>query len=183
VSELVEKLLMIHESLIDAGLRHAFGGAIALAYCTREPRGTRDLDLNVFVEPSRAEEALAGLPRGIRVERADIEAAAAEGQRRLWWSGVPIDVFLNALPLHREVEERVLWVPLGGREVPVVDCASLVAFKALIGRTRDWADIEAVAACSPESVKVAAATVARQVGSDDPLTRRLEELGRSGRRS
>lgn len=176
MSELVEKLLAIHESLTDAGLRHAFGGAVALAYCTREPRGTRDLDLNIFVEPSRAEEALAGLPAGIRIERADIEAAAREGRRRLRWGSVPIDVFLNALPIHRGVEERVLWVTLAGREVPIVDSVSLAVFKALIGRTRDWADIEAIAAVAPKGIEKAAATIAELVGEDDPAIEKLRAL-------
>ena len=63
MSLLGERLLAVHDSLTDAALPHAFGGAIALAYCTEEPRGTRDLDVNVFVDPLRAEEALSALPR------------------------------------------------------------------------------------------------------------------------
>ena len=38
------------------------GGAIALAYCTLDPRGTRDLDFNVFVGAERAREVFAALP-------------------------------------------------------------------------------------------------------------------------
>jgi hypothetical protein len=48
MSELVDRLFAIHDALADAGLAHAFGGAIALAYCVEEPRGTRDLDVNIF---------------------------------------------------------------------------------------------------------------------------------------
>ena len=36
------------------------------AYCTLDPRGTRDLDFNVFVEPERAREVLAALPEASR---------------------------------------------------------------------------------------------------------------------
>ena len=63
MSVLGQRLLAIHEALTGGGIPHAFGGAIALAYCTEEPRGTRDLDVNVFVEPAAAESVLAA-PRG-----------------------------------------------------------------------------------------------------------------------
>jgi hypothetical protein len=54
MSVLAERLLEVHAALSEAKLAHAFGGAIALAYCTEEPRGTRDLDVNVFVSPQRS---------------------------------------------------------------------------------------------------------------------------------
>jgi hypothetical protein len=180
VSELVEKLFAIHDSLIEAKLAHAFGGAIALAYCTEEPRGTRDLDINLFSEPSAAGEALAALPDEVEIGPADIEAVAKDGQGRLWWENTPIDVFLNSLPFHEEVAERVLWVPLAGRTIPVVDCASLIVFKSLIGRTRDWADIEACAAvCDPVEMARASIAVAEMLNESDPRLDRLKELHRS----
>lgn len=59
------RLLELHDALNAAGLPHAFGGAIALAYCTREPRESHDLDVNVFVAPSQANDVLAVLPGGV----------------------------------------------------------------------------------------------------------------------
>ena len=41
---LAGKVIAIHEALLDAKLPHAFGGALALAYCVGEPRATRDVD-------------------------------------------------------------------------------------------------------------------------------------------
>jgi hypothetical protein len=176
VSELLTKLFSIHDSLRKAGLAHAFGGAIALAYCTEEPRGTRDLDLNIFTDSSHAQTALAALPEGISVSKADIGAVARTGQTRLWWDEVPIDVFLNNHPFHDAVAGGVTWVPLEGREIPVLDCASLVVFKALFNRTRDWADIEAVAERSPDDIGEAAATIEEMLGPDDARCRRLAGL-------
>ena len=75
----------------------------------------------------------------------EVRRVERDGQARLFWDGVPIDVFLNNLPLHEEVAGAVVWVPLEGRQVPVIDCASLVIFKSFFDRTKDWADIEAVA--------------------------------------
>jgi hypothetical protein len=176
MSELVEKLFAVHDALRAESLSHAFGGAIALAYCVEEPRGTRDLDVNVFCDAANARRVLAALPPGVEVDTADVERVERDGQARLFWDGVPIDVFLNNLPLHDEVAAAILWVPLEGREAPVLDCASLVLFKSFSDRTKDWADIEAVAAASPADVEAAAARLAALLGEGDPAVRRLAAI-------
>jgi hypothetical protein len=173
VSELVEKLFAVHDALAAASVPHAFGGAIALAYCVEEPRGTRDLDVNIFCDAADARTVLAVLPSGVVTADVDIAAIERDGQARLFWDGVPIDVFLNNLPLHEAVADAVVWVPLKGRQVPMLDCASLAVFKALFDRTKDWADLEAIAVATPEDIESAARTLARLVGEDDPACRRL----------
>jgi hypothetical protein len=176
MSELVEKLFAIHDSLTESGLAHAFGGAIALAYCVEEPRGTRDLDVNIFSDASEAESVLASLPREVRIRKKDIAKVKRDGQARLDWGGTPIDVFLNNIPLHDAVAASVVWVRLEGRDIPVLDCASLVIFKAFFDRTKDWADIEAIAIVTPEDIEGAAATIADLVGEDDPAVEKLKAL-------
>lgn len=176
MSELVEKLFTIHDSLTEAGLAHAFGGAIALAYCVEEPRGTRDLDVNIFIDASKAESVLASLPGEIRVRKKDVAKVRRDGQARLDWDGTPIDVFLNNVPLHDAVAASVVWVQLEGRDVPVLDCASLTIFKAFFDRTKDWADIEAIAIATPEDIEDAAQTIADLVGEDDPAVEKLKSL-------
>jgi hypothetical protein len=178
VSELVDKLFAIHDSLTEAGVAHAFGGAIALAYCVEEPRGTRDLDVNIFVDASEAQRVLAFLPEGVPVGKEDVAAVERDGQTRLDWAGTPIDVFLNNVPLHEAVADSVIWVRLEGRDAPMLDCASLAIFKAFFDRTKDWADLEAIAKATPEDIDAAAATIAELVGEDDPAVQRLESLPR-----
>lgn len=175
-AELVEKLLAIHAALKRHALPHAFGGAIALAYCVQEPRGTRDLDVNIFVDAARAADVLAALPEGVRVEEGDVEKVIRDGQTRLFWDGVPVDVFLNNLPLHEEVANGVVWVDMQGTQIPVLDCASLVIFKSFFARTRDWGDIEEVALATPEDVDAAVRAVAGLVGEDDPSFKRLADI-------
>ena len=176
MNTLIERLLAVHDALSEAKLPHAFGGAIALAYCTEEPRGTRDLDVNVFVEPSRAGEVLAALPDGTTVSGADIEAAEREGQVRVWWEDTPIDLFLDIHRFHTEVATGVRDMPFADRFIPVLGCTALVVFKALFDRTKDWADIEAVVEADTADLSEAHAWVERVLGPNDPIADRLSTL-------
>lgn len=176
MSELVDKLFDIHDSLTTAGIAHAFGGAIALAYCVEHPRGTADIDVNIFVDASEAKAALTALPVGVRVDEDDIAKVERDGQARLFWDGTPVDVFLNNLPLHDAVAASIVWVRLEDRDAPMLDCASLAIFKAFFDRTQDWADLEAIAQATPEDIEEAAATIANLVGEDDPAVHRLKAL-------
>jgi hypothetical protein len=176
VSVLASRLIAIHDALSAAGLPHAFGGAIALAYCTEEPRGTRDLDLNVFVRPQLAKEVLAALPEEVARSEQELAKAEADGQIRLWWQDTPIDIFLNVHPFHEEVAKGVRAVPFAGRLVPVVGCTALAVFKALLSRTKDWADIEEMVAMGELSLADALAWLAQIVGADAPAVVRMGAL-------
>jgi hypothetical protein len=173
VSTLVQKLHAVDDALLAAKLPHAFGGAIALAYCTFEPRGTRDLDVNIFVSQDQAREVLGSLPNEVAVDEQAIKQVLEAGQTRLWWDDTPVDLFLNNLPLHDRVAKGVRWRPLGGRDIPVLDCASLTLFKAFFNRTKDWADIEAMAAATPGDVRDAAAWLEDLDPQDAALPRLL----------
>jgi hypothetical protein len=144
MSVLADRLLAIHAALDDARFPHAFGGAIALAYCTEEPRGTRDVDVNVFVGAERAGDVLAALPSDVAVGAADVEAAQREGQIRLWWDDTPVDVFFDVHAFHDETAAAVRIVPFSGSTIPVLGCTALAVFKVVFNRTKDWADLEAM---------------------------------------
>lgn len=176
MTELVEKLFAIHDALTRANFRHAFGGAIALAYCVAEPRGTRDLDVNVFVPAERAREVIDALPEEVKVRDEDVDQILRDGQTRVWWESVPVDLFLNNLPVHDEVAGEIRWVPLAGRDIPVLSCESLVLFKAFFNRTKDWADIEAICEVDPGILSRAAERVESLVGPDDEFVVRLRQL-------
>lgn len=172
---LVEKLHAIHRSLTKAGLRHAFGGAIALAYCTEEPRGTRDLDINIFSDAAEAADVVAALPDGVKHKADDIKKIIRDGQTRLWWDDTPLDLFLNNHPFHDQVANSIRWVPLAGEEIPILNTESLVVFKALFDRTKDWADIEAIAQVEPQAMTTSADTL-ESLGADDQIVARLRSL-------
>jgi hypothetical protein len=176
MSVLAERLIEVHAALAIAGLPHAFGGAIALAYCTEEPRGTRDLDVNVFVRPELAKDVFSALPDGVARSSADLERTEREGQIRLWWQDTPIDMFLNVHPFHDEVAKGVREVPFSGRVIPVLGCTALAVFKALLSRTKDWADIEEMVAMGEMDLADALSWVSGIVGAEDPAVARMSAL-------
>jgi hypothetical protein len=170
------KMLAIHTHVRGAGIDHAFGGALALAWCTRQARGTIDVDLNLFVAPERTADVLAALPAVITVTPADVALLERDGQARLWWDRTPIDVFLNTTDFHAQVALRVRWEPFAGTELPFLACQDLAVFKAFFDRTRDWADLEAMADAGALDVPTVAGVLAGFLGVDDGRVRRLLTL-------
>jgi hypothetical protein len=176
MNSLVERLMAIHDALDQAGLPHAIGGAIALGYCIQEPRGTRDVDINIFVTRARADDVFAALPAAITVALANVEEIARDGQTRLMWDDMPVDIFLNVLPFHEEVAIGVRPVVLAGRTIPVLDCSALTVFKAMYDRSKDWVDIEAMVEHGSVDVERTAGRIAQLDGPDSDRVRRLRDL-------
>ena len=146
---------------------HAFGGALALAWCTQQARGTIDVDVNVFVGPERTDEVLAALPPGVVATAEDRALLVRDGQARLWWGSTPVDVFLNTTDFHEGVAARVRWEPFAGVELPFLACEDLAVFKAFFNRTKDWADLEAMRDAGTLDVPAVAGVLATFLGSDD----------------
>lgn len=176
MSVLGDRLLAVHAALDTAGIAHAFGGAIALAYCTEEPRATRDLDVNVFVEPARAPVVFEALPDGVAVPPDAMARIEGDGQARLWWDDTPIDLFFDVHDFHREAGATVRIVPFGGVDIPVLDCTALAVFKLLFNRTRDWADIEAMVEVGAFDATAVLGWAVRLFGGGDARVGRLSNL-------
>lgn len=179
MTTLVEKVLGLSESLTTAGVPHAFGGALALAYCTEDPRGTRDVDVNAFVPASAPEPVLAALPPGVTVPPDTAEVIAADGQVRLWWDDTPIDLFLDYAPLHEQAARGSREVPFAGRQVRVLGPVELILFKALFDRPKDWVDIASVVEADVVSTDGVREGLVDLVGADDPRVQRWDALAGS----
>jgi Nucleotidyl transferase AbiEii toxin, Type IV TA system len=178
---LAERLLAIHRALEEARIEHAFGGAIALAYWTLEPRGTRDIDVNLFVPPDDCEAALAALPAGISYEERDVARIKRDGQIRLWWDDTPVDLFFSNLAIHRAAARHRQRVRFEGEEIPVLGPVELAVFKAVFDRTRDWADIEAMLEAGTLDADAMRECLVELVGISDQRLNRLDEtLRRTG---
>jgi hypothetical protein len=171
-----EKMLAIHEHLRASGVEHAFGGALALAWCTQQARGTIDIDVNVFVGTERTADVLAALPPPVVATADDGALLARDGQVRLWWGAAPVDVFLNTTDFHEAVAARVRWEPFAGSHLPFLACEDLAVFKAFFNRTKDWADLEAMRDAGTLDVPKVAGVLATFLGSDDDRIARLLAL-------
>jgi hypothetical protein len=176
MSSIVEKILSISESLDADGLPHAFGGALALAFCTERARGTIDIDVNIFVGPESAARVLDTLPRSVTRADADRRAIERDGQTRLWWDRTPVDVFLDTSEFHVQVAERRQLHDFGGRPLPFLGCSDLAVFKAFFNRTKDWADLEEMIAIDALNVDQTLGVLIRYLGEDDERVERLRSL-------
>ena len=177
MTTLVEKVASLSESLTGADIPHAFGGALALAYFTEDPRGTRDIDVNAFVPVDQADRVLAALPSGVVVPPGTSEVVAADGQVRLWWDDTPVDLFLDYAPLHAQAARGRRLVPFAGQQISVLGPVELVLFKALFDRPKDWVDIAAVVeAGAIADPRRARGDLLALVGPDDPRVARWDDL-------
>jgi hypothetical protein len=171
-----DKMVALHDALTAAEVAHAFGGALALAWCTRQARGTIDIDLNLFVAPRERDPVLAALPAPIAVTEAHRTAIDRDGQVRLFWDENPVDLFFNTTPYHEEVADRVRWEPFVGRELPFLACQDLAVFKVFFDRTKDWADLEAMHEAGTLDVEHVLGVVVRYLGSDEERIERLRRI-------
>jgi hypothetical protein len=173
---LSEKIVAIHRALHAAGVPHAFGGALALAWCTQQARGTIDIDVNIFVDLGEVRSTLAVLPAGIVWTDEDLALLERDGQARLWWDRTPIDVFFNTTAFHVSAGDRARVEPFEGEDVPFLACRDLAVFKAFFNRTKDWADLEAMAEAGALDVEAVLGVLAHYLGADDERLERLRAL-------
>jgi len=173
---LVDKIVAIHLALDAAELPHAFGGALALAWCTQRARGTIDIDVNVFIPAPRTGDLLAALPPDVVATDAAVEQLESDGQTRLWWAKTPVDVFLDTTPFHADVGERIRWEPFAGHDVPFLACRDLAVFKAFFDRTKDWADLEEMQIAGTLDIEAVAGVLVHYLGPDDPRVTRVITL-------
>lgn len=148
MTDLVTLIEQVHDQLRTARLSHAFGGALAFGY-VGEPRGTVDIDVNVFVaeeEVDRVSDALA--PIGYRAPASGRGGPPIAGIRFLHdQEPFPLDVFPSLHERYAEVERRVVRHPFGrdGRRLPFLSAEDVCVFKISFGRPKDWVDLQSIA--------------------------------------
>lgn len=176
-----ERLLALHRSLDAGGIPHAFGGAIALSYATREPRATVDIDINIFLSAAEAERALCALPGGVARPDDTLARIRRDEQIRLWWDETPVDLFFDYAPIHAEAARNRQMVSFEGTQIPILGPTELAVFKAMFDRSRDWVDLEEMAAARTLDLEAVCAAVEQMVGPHDERLGRLRAAARRGR--
>lgn len=168
---LVDRISAVCAALETHGIPYALGGALALAYATEEPRATRDIDVNVFLGSEAARQVVEALPHGVAFGDDDVAAIERDGQVRLFWDDVPIDVFFAEAAFHHEVNGRCRTVPFAAQRVRVLAAEDLAVFKALFNRPKDWVDIATMAESRALDAEAAADRLAALLGDDDRVDR------------
>jgi hypothetical protein len=176
VTTLPKTIVRLHPALDAAEIPHAFGGALALAWCTQRARGTIDIDLNVFVDTTRASEVLDAFPNGVVWTEADRAVIERDGQTRLWWDTTPVDLFVNTTEFHTQIARRSRVEQFEGEEIPFLSCSDLAVFKAFFNRTKDWADLEEMATAGTLDVDRVVGVLTRYLGAGDERITRLQTL-------
>lgn len=176
---LPDKVLAIHHSLAEAGIDHAFGGALALAFYA-EPRATIDVDVNVFLAP-RGHESVLGVLGALgvtgNVPLADVER---DGQCRLAWGPNPVDLFYAYHDLHSAMRQAARKAPFGDTTIPILAPEHLLTCKALFNRPKDWLDIEQILVGALDADRSEVADwLDLIIGSDDLRAQRFAELSRA----
>ncbi len=174
--DLVEKIVACHLALEAADVPHAFGGALALAWCTASARGTIDIDLNLFVGQEAIGLVLESLPEGVVWTAADVKRLEKDLQHRLWWDNTPLDLFFNSTDYHEQLAERIRWEQFAGERVPFLSCVDLAVFKVFFDRAKDWADLEAMRDAGTLDAEFVAGIISHYLGAADPRLARLLAL-------
>jgi hypothetical protein len=172
------RVVEIHRALDRHEVPHAFGGAVALAYWTLDPRGTSDIDVNVFLPVAECEYALKALPDGVGRPDGTADQIRRDGQIRLWWDQMPVDLFFDYARVHEEAAQERQFVPFLDTEIPILGPVELAIFKAMFDRTKDWADIEAMIAAQRLDLDAVRTSLREMLGSDDHRYARLDEAER-----
>jgi hypothetical protein len=160
-------------------ISYAIGGALALAVAG-VPRGTADVDVNVFVETAELPRIL-GLLRSLGME-VDAEAALARAERDgmfiARWDGMRIDVFLPSIPFSREAERtRTRITDVSGWSGWFLSAESLSVFKLLFFRGKDLVDLERLIAVRPDLDRgYVRRAIVEMMGEDDERVRRWDDL-------
>lgn len=147
--EFVELVVSTHRHLSDGGVPHAFGGALALGYVAT-PRGTVDIDVNVFVPAAEIGRVQAALhPLGFDIGPESLPIAGVRFTHDV--DPFPIDVFPALDQRYDTIAARVVWHPFGREEdvLPFLSAEDLCIFKLSFGRPQDWVDLAGIARARP----------------------------------
>ncbi len=175
-----EAAQLIAGALESAGLPYAIGGALALAIAG-VPRGTADVDINVFVAEHDVPTVIAVLQRlGVEV---DLTSAVARAKRDGTfvgrWDGMRIDVFLPSIPFsHEAARTRVRVTDATGWSGWFLSAEALAVFKLLFFRGKDVVDLERLVAVAASRLDhgYVRRWMVEMMGEDDERVRRWDDL-------
>ena len=167
------------DALEAAGIPYAIGGAIAYGYFG-PPRGTFDVDVNIFLPPEQAGPGLDALvAAGVWLNRAEALASAVDrGDAKGVCDHLPVDIFFNSIPVHDSAALRTVIVDLLGRPARVLAPEDTAVFKLLFFRGKDLVDLERMLALMGPALDrdYVRTWLVSTVGEDDYRVGKWDEL-------
>lgn len=174
-----ETAQLIADALEQANMPYAIGGALALAIAG-VPRGTLDVDVNVFAAEEFVPEAIRILQRlGIELDPTEAVARAQlDGMFVGRWEGMRIDVFLPSIPFAFEAQRtRIQVTDAEGWSGWFLSAEAIAVFKLLFFRGKDQVDLERLVAVRQElDHGYIRRWIVDMMGDDDPRTQRWDDI-------
>lgn len=142
-ADAVEAAVRIARALEARGVPYAIGGALAYGHWAI-PRGTLDVDINIFVDPDALEPVFGALDDlGVPFDRTRArEEASREGMLVAWMGAFRLDLFTPSIDFSWEAARTRVRQRLGGDEVFVLSPEAIAVFKLLFFRPKDIVDLE-----------------------------------------
>ncbi len=175
-----ELIFATHKALDDAGLEHAFGGALALMHYVAEPRTTWDVDVNISVSRENADVVVAALSGIVQASKEQVAFLKQDGQVRLLVGRYPLDIFLAEHEFHDEMRMMSSMRPFGDRELPYISATHLTVLKAMFNRSKDWVDIESMLRHGSVDVQRAIGWLVTLQGPDEEAPARIRAMSLLG---
>lgn len=169
----------VASALEAEGIPYAIGGALAMGV-HGYPRGTLDVDLNVFVEEDGLDGLLDVLLRtGAELDRERASAAAIhDGLFVARLDDVRLDVFVPSIPFSWEALRTRVRLSSGSQSLWFLSAEALAVFKLLFFRGKDRVDLERFVAVRKGRMDHAYVRewIAEMMGEDDPRVELWDDL-------
>jgi len=171
--------LAIGRALEAHQIPYALGGALAYGVWAL-PRATKDVDLNLFVQPEGLGAALDALATaGVSFDRAEaIRQSADEGICVGWVGACRVDVFTPSIPFSWEALRTRVAVDVGGSKAWFLSAEALSFFKMMFFRGKDLVDLERLVSSMGRGLDAPYVRrwLVEAMGEDDERVRKWDEL-------
>ena len=171
--------IRIAASLREHGVEYAIGGALALNLWG-PARGTRDVDINLFVTEDRLGQAFDAL-RAAGVGFDPTEARRRAGREGMFVgraSGMRVDVFVPSIDYSWEAASTRVTVDTPAGPIDFLSAEALSVFKLLFYRPKDLVDLSHLVALMREELDHALVRdrIVAMMGEDDERTRAWDRI-------
>lgn len=171
--------MRLASALDRAQIPYAIGGAIAFGLWG-DPRGTHDVDINLFVDHDALDHALDILEAaGVDIEREVARQADRQGDVIVgWYGGMRVDLFTPSIPFAWEAMRKTVRVRGPSGEAAYLSAEAIAIFKLMFFRPKDQLDLEKLIEVQGEDLDMAYVRhwITDMMGEDDERTKKWDAM-------